>query len=138
MNWKPYDEPLRATLTRTVMIAAVAGVPFAFRLGGLEHWPKAALLMLWPSFGGHWVEIFFLNYLRPRLPDARAVQAGVRVAVWFLGGVGLLYALRMSAGPQPARWPAWWAAGLAFIGVELAVHLVMQLRGRPSFFNGRG
>lgn len=33
---------------------------------------------------------------------------------------------------------AWWIAGLAFIGVELVAELALQLRGRPSFFNGRG
>jgi hypothetical protein len=35
-------------------------------------------------------------------------------------------------------WPAWWLAGLAFIGIELAAHLVLQLRGRPNFYSGRG
>jgi len=28
--------------------------------------------------------------------------------------------------------------GLAFIGIELVTHLVLQLRGRPSFYDGRG
>ena len=32
------------------------------------------------------------------------------------------------------------AVGLffAFIGIELVVQLALQLRGRPSFYNGRG
>jgi hypothetical protein len=29
-------------------------------------------------------------------------------------------------------------AGVAFIGVELVAHAVLQARGRPSFFTGRG
>ena len=41
------------------------------------------------------------------------------------------------AGFRPARWPAWWLGGLAFIGIELLAHLLLQLRGRPSFYNGR-
>jgi hypothetical protein len=41
-------------------------------------------------------------------------------------------------GFRPAQWPAWWLGGLAFIGLELVVHLVLQLRGQPSFYNGRG
>ncbi len=28
--------------------------------------------------------------------------------------------------------------GMAFIGIELVVHLVLQWRGRPSFYDGRG
>jgi len=39
---------------------------------------------------------------------------------------------------QLAHWPVWWAAGLAFVAIELAAHLALQLRRRPSFFNGRG
>jgi len=42
------------------------------------------------------------------------------------------------AGFRPVRWPAWWLGGLAFIGIELTVHLLLLLRGRPSFYNGRG
>jgi len=37
-----------------------------------------------------------------------------------------------------ARWPAWWIAGRAFMGIELVAQLALQLRGRPSFYNGRG
>lgn len=36
------------------------------------------------------------------------------------------------------QWPAWWMGGAAFIGVELIAHAAIQLRGTPSFYNGRG
>ncbi len=39
---------------------------------------------------------------------------------------------------RPPRWPAWWLGGLAFIGIELVAHLALLLRGRPSFYDGRG
>jgi hypothetical protein len=29
-------------------------------------------------------------------------------------------------------------AGAAFIAIELVVHFILQLRGAPSFYNGRG
>jgi hypothetical protein len=35
------------------------------------------------------------------------------------------------------RWPAWWLGGVGFVGLELLVHLVMQMLGRASFYNGR-
>src|SRR6266852_1192295 len=105
-------------------------------LGGLAHWPLATLLVLWPSFGGHLVELWFLNWLRPRLPVARAVQVGIRVVVWFIGGTGLALGMRLTAivlaGFRSAHWPAWWLGGLAFIGIELAAHLVLRLRGRSE------
>ena len=73
---------------------------------------------------------------------ARGLQVAARVGVWFVGGVGLAIGMGLTAmalaGFRPAHWPAWWLGGLAFIGIELVTHLVLQLRGRPSFYNGRG
>ena len=140
-QWQPYREPARTTLLRTGTIALVAGAALALGWGGLGRWPAATLLALWPAFGGHWVEVWFLNWLRPRLPGGRVVRAVARVGAWFVGGVGLALGMRLTAaslaGSRPVSWPAWWVGGLAFVGIELAVHLVLQLRGRPSFYNGR-
>lgn len=140
--WRPFQEPLLTTLTRTGTIALVIGVLLAWRLGGLAYWPIATLLALWISLGGHYVELWFLNWLRPRLAAARALQAAARLATWFVGGAAMTLGMRLTAmafaWPGPARWSAWWAGGLGFIGIELVVHLAMQLRGRPTFYNGRG
>lgn len=110
--------------------------------GGVARWPVATLLMLWPSLGGHWVGLWFLNWPRPRLPDARGAQVVARLGVWFIGGtalaLGMFLTAEMFAGFRPMKWPVWWLGGLAFIGIELIVQTVLQLRGRPSFFNARG
>src|SRR5271163_1938138 len=139
-QWQSYREPLRVTVLRTGMLAIVVGAALARAWGGLARWPVATLLALWPSFGGHWVEIWFLNWLRPRLASARGLQAAARVGVWFIGGAVLAMGMRLTgialAGLRPAHWPAWWLGGLAFIGIELVAHLVLQLRGRPSFYDG--
>jgi hypothetical protein len=141
-RWEPYSEPLSATLLRTVGIALVVGAAMAPAWGGLSRWPIATLVMLWPSLGGHFLELWFLNWLRPRLSASRAVQVVARVAVWFVGGIlfGLVMALtaRTLANYHPPRWPAWWLAGVGFIVVELVAQLGLQLRGRPSFYNARG
>ena len=142
VKWRPFHEPLLITLARNGTIALVAGLALAPRFGGLAHWPATALMMLWPSFGGHCVEVWFLNYLRPRLPVASAAQATARLAVWFIGGAILFLGVRLTAmalgGVQLARWPAWWLGGFIFVAIELGVHLVLQLLGRPGFFNQRG
>lgn len=142
-QWQPYREPIGATLTRTVAIAAVLGALLAGWSGaGLGRWPAATTLMLWPSFGGHWVELWFLNRLRPRLAGSRPVQVAARLAVWFVGGCALAAGMWLTAKAlgtfRPARWPHWWVGGLGFIGIELVAHLVLYLRGKPSFYNGRG
>lgn len=86
--WTPFREPLRTTLLRTILIAIVVGAALARLSGAKIHWLLAALLVLWPSFGGHWVELWYLNWLRPRLSIARHVQITARVATWFVGGTG--------------------------------------------------
>ena len=110
--------------------------------GGVRYWPAATLLALWPAFGGHWVELFFLNWLRPRISDRRWVQAAARLIVWFAGGclllAGMYYTSIALHGYIPVRWPAWWVGGIAFIGIELVTHLFLQLRGCGSFYSGRG
>jgi hypothetical protein len=98
--------------------------------------------MLWPSFGGHWIDLLFLNWLRPRLPAARPIQIAARVAVWLAGGIVLALGARVTALLILTRplgaWSTWAMAGAAFIGVELIAHAVLHFRGRPSFYNGLG
>ena len=144
-EWQPFREPLTRTLFRTVGIAVVAGGVVSLWRGRLAGWPAASAVMLWPSFGGHWVELWFLNWLRPRLADQRAAQVAARVATWFVGGVALGAGMWLTAavlpGLRPRHLAVWQLAGLAgvaFIGVELVAQAGLQLRGRPSFFNGRG
>ncbi len=141
--WQPYREPLKTTLVRTGAIALVLGPALArYALGGLARWPLGIVLMLWPSFGGHWLEIWFLNWLRPRLPVARPAQVAARAVAWFVGGTAMALGMSLTAtalaGYRPAQWPPLWLGGIAFIAVELIAHLFLQLRGRPSFYNGGG
>jgi hypothetical protein len=141
--FQPYREPLRSTLLRTGSIAIAIGAVLAIAFhGGVARWPAATLLALWPAFGGHWVELWFLNWLRPRLPAIRGVQIAARLATWFVGGIVLALGMYATAlvviGPRAIRWPALLIAGVAFIGIELIPHLFLHLRGRPSFYNGRG
>ncbi len=140
--WQPIREPFRATATRTVGIALVVGGVVAWRLGRFDAWPVAAGLVLWFSLGGHWVELWFLNWLRPRLARARLLQAAARMAVWFLGGVGLgfgvVLTMRLSRMTGGIARPSWWVAGVAFVALELVVHLVLLVRRRANFYSGTG
>ena len=80
--WQPFQEPIRQTLFRTVMIAFVVGGAIALPSRKWSTWPLATLLVLWPSFGGHWVEVWFLNWLRPRVsPHSRCADCHSRSSV---------------------------------------------------------
>lgn len=136
------DEPLKRTLRRTVSIAAVVGLVIALSAHNIRSWPLAALLVMWFSLGGHYVEIWFLRSVGPRLPGGRSVRAVARLVVWLVGGAGLALGMalttRLLLGDWRGLFPAWYWGGLAFVGVELVVHLWLQLRRLPSFYNGRG
>lgn len=141
--WQPFREPIRSTFSRTIAIAIVVGAIIArVSGGGIAAWPFATLLVLWPSFGGHWVDLFFLNWLRPRIPAAPSTQIAARFAVWFVGGallgLGVIVTSTAITAHSPIRWTQWWLLGIGFIGVELIAHSALQFRGRPSFYNGRG
>jgi hypothetical protein len=102
--------------------------------------PSSALA-LWFSLGGHYVEIAFLNGIRPRISSTRIAQSSARFAAWFAGGAGLYSLMAASArGLSIAfpRWGGWWIGGLAFIGLELFVHAVLALRRVPNFYAGDG
>jgi hypothetical protein len=141
-TWQSHREPLRVTLTRTVTIAMFAAAVAAPWLGGIRRWPILVVLMLWPSFGGHWIDLLFLNWLRPRLSSNTQVQRAVRILVWFAGGIVLALGARLTAmlllAQAPAEWLPWTVAGAVFVAVELIAHGGLHLRGRASFYNGLG
>jgi len=136
MSSEKFSEPLATTLRRTIAIALVAGLVFSVAThGGLRRWPITTVIMMWPSFGGHWIELFYLNWLRGRLPAGARTIA--RLVVWFVAGClfGIAMALTSAAlNYHPVQLPAWWLAGFGFIVVELIAHLALRLRGRPSFY----
>jgi hypothetical protein len=137
-----YREPLRATLLRTVGIAVAVGAIIALSSRDIRRWPAVSLVLLWPSFGGHWVDLWYLNWLRPRLPAAQLIQRGARIAAWFAGGVLLGFGVRITANLLFAHprlgWLTWASAGVAFVAIELAAHAALHLRDRPNFYDGAG
>ena len=136
-----FEEPLWRTLTRNVALAAGVGVVFALQRHQLRLLLPIAALALWFSLGGHYVELAFLNGLRARVSKGRLTQVALRLLVWFAGGVVLYVLMAASAHVLPLKAPPLrmsWYGGLLLIGVELAVHGLLAMRGRPNFYNGRG
>ena len=144
-DWKRFEEPFREpfarTLLRNITIAVVVGFMLALRRGNLVLAPSFALLVIWFSLGGHYVELFFLNGIRPRIARNRLGQIFVRIAVWFLGGALLYVPMSITyhflSGEQ-AHFEYWWAGGLLLVGIEFLAHLFVLIRGKPNFYNGLG
>ena len=134
-------EPLRRTVARNVALAVGFGVVFALQRHRLRLLFPIAALALWFSLGGHYVELAFLNALRARFSQGALTQAGLRLLVWFAGGVVLYVLMAASARILPLEPPPlrmWWYGGLLLIRVELAVHGLLAMRGRPNFYRGHG
>jgi hypothetical protein len=141
-EWAPHREPLAATVARNITIALVAALAVAASSRRFDRLPVLTLLMLWPTFGGHMLDVIYLDWLRPRLPAARSAHIIARLVVWFVGGALLGAAIRITARAVlpygDIRWLTWAVAGAAFVAIELVAHGGLQLRGRPSFYNGQG
>src|SRR5438105_3518772 len=88
-RWLPFHEPIEPTLLRTALLALALGTAITVASGHRVSWPVGVALALWPSYGGHLIEIWFLNWLRPRIAPDRRVQLPARLAVWSAGGVAL-------------------------------------------------
>lgn len=139
-EWQRVEEPLGQVLRRTVGIALVIGAVFALRTHHLRTLAPMAVVALWPSLGGHYLELAFLNGLRPRLPSRRAVQVAARLLVWLAAGVVFYVLMSLTAAFLPLRgfplkW--WWVGGPAFVLVELLAHVGLALRRLPNFYDGR-
>ncbi|SRR6266498_2199826 len=140
-SWPRFEEPFRRTLARTVALAAIVGAVLALQRHDLKLLLPIAALALWFSLGGHYLELAFLNELRPRVPPGRLMQAVVRVLVWLSGGVVLYVGMAATARALPIEAPPlrlWWFGGFLLVGVELVVHALLAVRRRPNFYNGRG
>ena len=141
-SWRRDRESLGRTLIRNLAIALVIGAVVARSWGDSARWPLASAMALWFSLGGHWVEVWFLDWLRPRLAAGLVVQVGARLATWFVAGIGLGLGAVLTGAVlgnwHPPHWLRWWHGGVILIGVELVAHLLLRLRGRASFYSGRG
>jgi hypothetical protein len=140
-DWKPFAEPWHATAVRNGTIAVAIGLGVGLYTRRFAAGFLASVLALWFTLGGHVLEVLFRNRLQPRIGAGAPVHAVTRLAYWF-GGGSVLYAGAIATrailtGRGAVRWP-WWAGGVAFVGLELVVHLLLFARGQPSFYNGRG
>lgn len=154
-------EPLLATLLRTVPIALLVGTIVTLRVKGMPHgadgwweWLARVGAVMWISFGGHYVELFYLHRVLPRLIARRGsdglsgwlVRLVARCVVWAIGGAVLwtggvsTYRLMVGAGlPSAGNLPAIALQGAAgLIVVELlGVHVILTIIGYPSLWMRR-
>lgn len=143
-----YRERLSVTLARTSTLALLLGTGWMtaetagdWLFWSWREWYVRLISVFWISFGGHWVEICYLNYLRMRLPHSPAIEVVARLCTWYIGGsvlyFGILFTGRLLQTDVLHKLP-WWQAGFLFVGIELVVHSIWHQFRRGSFYDGRG
>ena len=150
-----YRESVAATVIRTGGIAII--VATLVTVARLRHLPASSaewygwlvlvVFVGWFSFGGHWVELAYLNGIRPKIAHwSDPSLVFIRLGVWLIGGA-ILYlgavASRsvMTAGELPGQadlFKVLLYGGPVFAVIELFPHTFLQLSGKPSFWNFRG
>lgn len=136
-NESRIEEPLGRTLIRNLAIAVVVSTAISLFRHDFRRFLPVAVLALLPSFGGHYIEVAFVNHIRAQLPNDSLTRALVRILVWFGGGVFLYLGMAFTSRVLPIH-PLpigfWWCGGLLFIALELVLHAVLAIRGRSEFY----
>jgi len=145
-NPEKYPESFFQTVKRTIITTTVIAIALTlsgiFPTGGKS---KPVLFgMIWLIafcivFGGHWLELVFINYLKFVLPKHILLVYFLRIVYWFLCSIPLFIIANLVANlfsHNTQHLGRWWAFGLIYIGIQLLMHSIMHIRLKKSFYNG--
>ncbi|MDB5134129.1 MAG: hypothetical protein JWP37_732 [Mucilaginibacter sp.] len=141
-NTEPFIQTIIRTILTTTIIAVILYWVHLFPSGGKSKLTQFE--MIWSVvfcvvFGGHWLELVFINYLKFALPKNILLLYLIRVAYWFLCAIPLFFVMNLicnSFSHKTGHLGHWWAFGFFYIGIELLMHAIMQMRFKKSFYNG--
>ena len=139
-------EPLLQTIIRTIITTTIiAVILLLLRVFPAGDKSKLTLFeMIWSMvfcivFGGHWLELVFINSIKFALPKNIFLWRCLRIVYWFLCAIPLFFLMNLVA--NLFQYPAghlgrWWVFGLFYIGIQLVMHALMHTRFKKSFYNG--
>jgi hypothetical protein len=137
-----FFQTIKRTIITTIIIAAIITWCGIFPSGD-----KSKLVLFgisWSAvfcivFGGHWLELVFINYIKFGLPRNIVLLYLLRIPYWFLSSVPLFFIAGIVANlfsNKPVYLGRWWMFGFIYIVIELLMHAIMQVRYKKSFYNG--
>jgi hypothetical protein len=140
-NTERFLQTITRTIFTTTIIAFILTFAHVFPVVGMSKlflFAAIWLMIFCIVFGGHWLELMFINYIKLLLPQNRILLYFARIIYWFLSAIPL-FMLATWVGSllinQGLRLGNWWAFGFFYIGIELLMHAIMHLRGKKSFYN---
>ncbi len=141
-NTESFIQTVTRTIITTTIIALILSLCKIFPSAG-----KTGLAVFGPIwafvfcivFGGHWLELLFVNRIKFALPKNIFILYSVRICYWFLSSIPL-FALATWVNDllsnRTSHLGRWWIFGFFYIGIQLVMYAIMQLRSKKSFYNG--
>ena len=141
-NTEPFIQTVIRTIVTTTIIAAVL-----YWLHVFPPYEKSKLTlceMIWSIvfcivFGGHWLELVFINRIKFALPKNILLLYFIRIVYWFLCSIPLFVMMNLISdlfSYKTDHLGHWWTFGFFYIGIQLMMHGIMQTRFKKSFYNG--
>jgi len=145
-NPAKYHESFTQTIVRTIVTTTLIAVILYFLhlFPGHELSQVSKFEMIWLAvfcivFGGHWLELLFINYIKFKLPKNILLLYLTRIVYWYLCAIplffsaGIVVELFLHNSTFRAHLKP---IGFFYIGIQLVMHAIMQARIKKSFYNG--
>jgi hypothetical protein len=141
-NTESFSQTVIRTIITTTIIAIIL---FLFRIFPSAGKTNLAVFgRIWSIafcivFGGHWLELLFINHIKFALPKNILFLYFVRICYWFLCSIPLFVLATLVnnlLSHRTGQLGAWWAFGFLYIGIQLLMYAIMQTRLKKSFYNG--
>ncbi len=146
---RPYErinESFGHVIKRTIITTTAISVILLFfklfpdnSISKLAHFGVLWLTAFCIVFGGHWLELLFINSLKWFLPRKLVVLWISRILYWYLSAIPLFFlasfTIHILSGKND-KIGEWWLFGLFYTIIELLMYTIMHLRLKKSFYNG--
>jgi hypothetical protein len=141
-NTESFAQTVKRTLITTTIIAIILYFVNIFPHSSQSK--PVVFMVTWAAvfcivFGGHWLELMFINYIKFVLPANMLLLYFTRAIYWFISSVPLFFLAGFVAGlfSPTNRFPGTWPNfGLLYISIQLIMQAITHLRLKKSFYNG--
>jgi hypothetical protein len=132
---------IRTVVTTTIIAAILYGLHIFRHIeqSKLTQFEMIWLIVFCIVFGGHWLELLFINRIKFVLPKNIPLLYFIRIAYWFLCAIPLFLIANEIVSLFTHKTHLlghWWIFGLFYICIQLFMHAIMQIRTKKSFYNG--
>lgn len=141
-NTEPFVQTVIRTILTTTIITVILSWLHIFPSGDkskLTLFEMIWLIVFSIVFGGHWLELMFINQIKFALSKNIVLLYFIRIGYWFLCSIPLFFIANLINdlfSHKTGHLGHWWTFGFFYIGIQLLMHAIMHMRFKKSFYNG--